>query len=302
MNQPPNFSRRMVKDFTETLRTKRIARTGRALTQAQAQEAEAALRAYLDVARRSVKFMLPQGGYSTDDNQLRALESDQPLRLPFPHIALEFHCLPPADPRVVAEGRRTGQQFAVATIIFAEEGVAESGRISVLTAHRFLGWPVWVPGIAFTIPTTGFADNKSSAKGPVRIRIGRGWDPVDPSRPEVPYLDYSGEASVLLSFLNALQCVNVRIESLQPRRVGKPGKALPFDTYHVLTIPTTKATAGDSDATGGHRSPREHLRRGHVRRLFNGRRIWVNAAIVNPGIGAKVEKDYRLRSSQGGCQ
>ena len=48
--------------------------------------------------------------------------------------------------------------------------------------------------------------------------------------------------------------------------------------------------------SGHHRSPREHLRRGHIRRLADGRRIWVNAAIVGAGKGVGVvSKDYALR-------
>lgn len=42
-------------------------------------------------------------------------------------------------------------------------------------------------------------------------------------------------------------------------------------------------------------SPREHLRRGHIRRLEDGRKFWINAAVVAAGNGGKIHKDYGIR-------
>ena len=73
--------------------------------------------------------------------------------------------------------------------------------------------------------------------------------------------------------------------------------ALPFDDYHVLTINVGGQGQREGAANGSHRSPREHLRRGHIRRLQDGRKLWVNATVVNPGVGAKVMKDYRMEAA-----
>jgi hypothetical protein len=96
--------------------------------------------------------------------------------------------------------------------------------------------------------------------------------------------------------LNALACSNVHIERSEPKKSSKKIKsALPFDTYHILTI-DVPGNSGGGMATGSHRSPREHLRRGHIRRLGDGRRIWVNATVVAAGRGAGVvTKDYAIR-------
>ena len=104
-------------------------------------------------------------------------------------------------------------------------------------------------------------------------------------------------AAALLSMLNALGCSNVHIERSESKNSGKKIKAaLPFDAYHVLTIDVPGRHGERTGAGGDHRSPREHLRRGHIRRLADGRRIWVNATVVSVGRGAGVvTKDYTVR-------
>jgi hypothetical protein len=88
----------------------------------------------------------------------------------------------------------------------------------------------------------------------------------------------------------------VHTQKLPPLKAPKKKAkdALPFDSYHILTV---DAPGGGNlnGRSGGHRSPREHLRRGHIRRYENGARIWVNATVVNAGIGGRVSKDYLLR-------
>ena len=100
----------------------------------------------------------------------------------------------------------------------------------------------------------------------------------------------------IISLCNALACSNVHIERSEPKKAGKKIKAaLPFDAYHILTIDATGAAGERVGRAGEHRSPREHLRRGHIRRLADGRRIWINATVVAAGRGAGVvSKDYRL--------
>lgn len=104
-----------------------------------------------------------------------------------------------------------------------------------------------------------------------------------------------GGASVLLGFLNAISCSNVEILRSDPPKIkAKLRKALPFDSYHLLTIDVRSQAGGEASIGGSHRSPREHLRRGHIRRYESGLRVWVNATVVNPGVGGKVHKDYRV--------
>ncbi len=94
----------------------------------------------------------------------------------------------------------------------------------------------------------------------------------------------------------ALACTNVTTETLRPNRearAARPASTL-FD-YHVLMIEPGREHATSEDRGGSHASPRTHLRRGHIRRLAWGPRVWVNSCVVNPTAIGSVNKDYRVR-------
>ena len=105
------------------------------------------------------------------------------------------------------------------------------------------------------------------------------------------------ECNSVMGLIEALSCKNVGIEALPQRKMNKGAMkrgALPFSSYHVLTVTNqSKHVKGYGDAH--HRSPREHLRRGHIRRLTTGN-TWVNSTVVNAGIGSKIIKTYALET------
>lgn len=146
------------------------------------------------------------------------------------------------------------------------------------------------------LPKVGYLDRSSAPNGMPTIKYMlhlAGGEEKEKSLEE-PIDD----PFVILSFINALSCSNVRTARHEPKK-SKPKSALPFDAYHVLTIGTT-GVSRIAPGIGAHRSPREHLRRGHIRRLDDGRRIWVNATVVAAGRGAGVvTKDYAFRAAQG---
>lgn len=222
----------------------------------------------------SQKFMLPYGGHLIDDFELRALDGLE-LRLPFPVVALEFDSIDKSNKKLKS-------------VVFAWD--YEDDKIAVRRVFFYDHNGVWAIGESCTISRT---DYMREIVGGVRQMV---ITPIlGEGRPKDAEID-GNAPGVLLSFLNALSCSNVRTQISQPKSAGKKIKAaLPFDAYHVLTIDVT-ANTGDGAATGGHRSPREHLRRGHIRRLIDGRRIWVNATVVSAGRGAGVvTKDYAVR-------
>lgn len=232
----------------------------------------------IDLAQASQKFLLPDGGRLYDDPEYRALDESEPLKLPYPFIALEY-----ARP-----GHATNEEGFKSTksILFARE------REDVIVLMPIM-WVdhegMWGPMPEAAIPRVGYLDRATVIGGYTAIKMQRADE-------RLPLSDYADEVGALLCFLNVLQCRNVHVERSDPKKIGKKIKAaLPFDTYHVLTI-DVPGKPSDGTATGGHRSPREHLRRGHIRRLADGRRIWVNATVVAAGRGAGVAtKDYALR-------
>jgi hypothetical protein len=235
------------------------------------------------ILRNSIKFHLPEGGRLNDDKTFKALDETQKLHLPFPVIALEYAHHGPFDD---IEGKKEGRVSK--TIIVAKE----EDEWMILHIFPYVdNWEMWLAFPPIALPRINYLDRSiKSATGRTIIRIL-------PRNKIIPKEDYSDELGAFLCFLNILQCANVHTESDRPRSLKKGAKnALPFDEYHYLTISkyleTEKDVQNENRETGNHRSPREHLRRGHIRRLPSAM-VWVNATVVNSGrIGGKIAKEY----------
>lgn len=235
----------------------------------------------IDLCLAAQKFMLPDGGKLLNDGELRGLDESEPLRLPHRFIALEYRA---------NGGLRSSDHYrCTRRIVFARE--ADYG---ILINIAFCGDAdgQWNFTDECFVASTGYLDrSRADASGAPWINF---------LRPPVGDInDYLEEVSTMLSFLSALQCANVTVERSDHKKADRKIKAaLGFDSYHVLTI-DVPSKPGQSIGFGGpHRSPREHLRRGHIRRLADGRRIWVNATVVAAKRGAgSVTKDYAIRSA-----
>ena len=93
-----------------------------------------------------------------------------------------------------------------------------------------------------------------------------------------------------------LECENISSRRVQPTltRIAsqKAKDKPPLFSYHVLNIFESQ---GISVRRGGtHASPRFHMRRGHMRRLPTGRKIWVRSHTVGTLDKGFVEKAYSL--------
>lgn len=87
--------------------------------------------------------------------------------------------------------------------------------------------------------------------------------------------------------------------TIEPQITHAMKKKIPANqlhTYIEYTLDLTQAKRYPKSSHGGtHASPCEHVRRGHYRRLRNGKTIFVEAKVINPGSKrGKVEKDYQL--------
>lgn len=114
--------------------------------------------------------------------------------------------------------------------------------------------------------------------------------------------DVQDEVCAAVAFCKLMNCSNVHEEvvpapkaiNASRARKGKP----PLFEYRTLVIDVASAPKGAADSQGensGRASPRQHLRRGHIRRLGD-RLVWVNAALI--GSVGRIEKDYKIRGRQ----
>lgn len=264
-----NFCRQMVQQFTINLQNPKL---------------DIEMRLYLKLiillAGKAQKFILPDGGRLVDDKDLRGLDESEQLHLPFELIALEYL-------RPVNEMEQ-GEVPSSKSIVFAEQ---KEDLIAITQIAWNDLYKMWAPYPQIAIPRTGYLDRSvRSPEGRPAIRFKKSLATVDAN---IPSSDYQDELGALLCFLNILNCSNVHIDVSHPKhRSRKVKAALPFDSYHMLTI-SRPSGGGGLHQGGTHRSPREHLRRGHIRRLDKGR-IWVNSTIVAAGSAGTVRKDYAL--------
>ena len=101
-----------------------------------------------------------------------------------------------------------------------------------------------------------------------------------------------------LEMLEALTCRNVYIELLEPinkkkndRRI-KDGK-VPFYETKILVVNSKSKEVDKTHKGGTHASPKQHLRRGHIRRLPKGN-IWINNCVVGKIENGFVDKYYNV--------
>ncbi len=236
----------------------------------------------------ATKFVLPLNGSLIDDEGLRGVRSHEDMRLPFQYVALEFeaeedHGL---EKRVLILGDPSGGYILV-TPWFYEK-----------TNKKWALFP------SFFLPQKTSEAFDVGKEGLIKVRYSVSLScclqDKDENFRELTNNFLTDCLFAATSFLNAFACLNVHIEksTAKSTKQGKKVKAaLPFDDYHFLTVDVPGKSGSRGEGLGGsHRSPREHLRRGHIRRLDSGP-IWVNACVVNAGIGSKVGKSYLVRKS-----
>lgn len=107
-----------------------------------------------------------------------------------------------------------------------------------------------------------------------------------------------GPYRALCELLEALSCKNVAsepIERVSPavnaRRIRR-GKLPLYEVRRLVLIPGQLAVP-KGDGSGHHSSPRQHLRRGHIRRLTSGN-YWVNSCVVGLSSLGVIEKSYDI--------
>tara|TARA_R100001244_G_C5147472_1_gene129062 strand:- start:34 stop:1032 length:999 start_codon:yes stop_codon:yes gene_type:complete len=109
--------------------------------------------------------------------------------------------------------------------------------------------------------------------------------------------------TISLVFLHMLLSLeNVKVEKrgapklsvVGTRSQKKKHKSRKSFDYHVLSINGETWDSPYENVGGGHGGVRSHLRRGHIRRLSNGKTTWVRAAFIRGSKEGFVNKDYDI--------
>ena len=108
--------------------------------------------------------------------------------------------------------------------------------------------------------------------------------------------DIGGEVRILLSFWRLYLAKMLLLIMQKFRKLEKEArltKTCHFMKTKCLTIKSHVKSKALAIRTGTHESPRQHLRRGHIRRLESGN-IWVNACVVGNSEKGVIKKSYNV--------
>lgn len=241
----------------------------------------------IEIASISKKFILPANAefLQIDDKKNNDLFRDlcanrDGIRLPFPNIVFEF-------------------KFNSVKIIFLiseqESQTIESEKFFCLSIF-FNDNGIWtVPWIVTYVRFDSYAGTHILYKDLKRNQL-HDSDSEEGSKLADGILPF---IYVLIRFLVAISCSNVTHDPVcsAKKEKYKSSKTNPygFDEYRTIVVKNNYQAHSSSGHSGIHRSPREHLRRGHVRRLSDGKNIWINSMVVNSGTRGKITSDYDLR-------
>lgn len=226
----------------------------------------------------STKFQLPDGGLILDDKKFNVLSQCEKIGLPYDYLCIEYQ----------------REKKSEAAIQSSKAIVLASQNKEAITILSFAWWDelqIWAPVtyLPITIMRDDFiSDMVDESLGRRMVKV---YCDVDPK-------DSMEEVVVLLNMLTALSCSNVEQKTIPARLHTKKRslEAIPFDEYRVLVIKKSSESQKNKPESSSFSftPPREHLRRGHIRRLESGRFVWVNAAVVNPGVGGRLTKNYKI--------
>lgn len=274
----------------------------------------------VDDLQRATKFLLPTNGRLLNQEQDFSL-IDKQLRLPFKYLAAEYNVILPQH------HLKEGQLGSTKRIVYCMETDAQQGYWTT-TVDYIDSLGVWVacPVMVYISYTDIATDLQKNAKmgwlGKVQYQLmmpdafeyacrsNKSIMPAERMTRTFQELLWDWESIVHLT--NFLGCSNAETETLRPspklnsKRVAH-GK-LPFHEYKVLKVRSAQPHNARTGATviGGHASPRQHVRRGHIRHYGPnekrsdatkraGYTLWIEQMLVgDPAIG-KIEKDYALR-------
>ncbi len=254
----------------------------------------------LHLMREAIKFTLPEGGRILADG-LRGLEGSR-LQLPFSTLIVEYHW--ERMSHIIYAAQIAPMTLEIRMIL--RRAAMHNGIRSPEPLEHLDTWIVLPVFATIRVDKTTHPDGLGKV-----VSLGGGdfaeveglvseyrsyFEEVyslSPAEKSDLQAEASSRVYPVMELIEALSCTNVSHEALPVRKVNKSATkrgALPFDEYRVLVVNAAR-TSGGRSVSSKHRSPREHLRRGHIRRLDTGN-IWVSACIVAAGADGRIQKEY----------
>ena len=288
---------------------------------------------FLNPIKNSVHFALPDTGVIFDD-EYRGIRGEE-VRLPFPSITLEYyfpygngqlekdHIW--SSKRLILATEYTSEQVALEYPEYDFDfGEPDMMWIAVYGASFFPEDGLWaVEPFGWLMPSAWdrqFVKKNGETVFAQRFQDSR--DGVGVNGYAIPLLksilekvheaegktglnsclkDIGNETAGLLELCEALSCSNVHhrpIENIDPavnqRRI-RDGKVPLYETRTLwIDVPNFDNVSVEWQG-GTHRSPRQHLRRGHIRNLQSGKKVWVNATVVGSRDNGVINKAYGIK-------
>ena len=267
----------------------------------------------------AIKFELPESGIVIDrDKSLNTL-GPADMRLPFPIIALEYVMgsnifltpdMFPARKRIALcidyEKNKNNQICQLAARHYPQ--FDEVGGIIVVPCYYSENNSRWqTTWDACVIPNEPLSGHsKFVISDPTRTILSNLYLLPFPLLQELTWIPHNpmtniyDEVMATVTLIMALSCDNVTLEDhpapapLNKKRV-RTGKQS-FHGYKTLIAitPGRHTTRDNSTTTITGRTVRTHIRRGHIRRLPDSRRIWIEQCIVNKGKENPIKRVYRV--------
>lgn len=238
---------------------------------------QANLKEILNTLNHGVHFALPDNGVIFNDN-FKGM-TNVPVKLPFERITIEFFTTNHYDKNISK------------IIIVAEQ------KLDEIIAHMLMfekNKKVWVTSPcafltksqvfdeSFVFQTFDLSKDFSILARSVKLRCGKTI------------------ATHLCELLEALSCKNVYTQALEPfnhkkknDKLVKAGK-LPLYETKILVVDSSVKIVDKTDLGGTHASPRQHLRRGHIRRYAT-YSIWINNMVIGKASNGKIDKSYAVK-------
>jgi hypothetical protein len=264
-------------------------------------EKRLAMSFYTDKIKDSVKFAIPDNGRIFDD-ELKGVNFTS-IRLPYPITVVE--CFQKTDKIEYRELYNHGI-VSFKRLILAFEWVDENEDI-FFTIVPFTGFnrleskEKWSTSpVVFTAPCQNNENvcyiEKFSDQFYDIFLEEQGKISLDQS-----INDIYEDVRIFMELIEALSCKNVEqsvIQQASPKNAQRiKSHKLPIYETKFLTIKATRSKTEKNKIgiAGSHATPRQHLRRGHIRRLESGN-IWVNSCVVGDSEKGVIKKDYRVEA------